>query len=202
MFIPDWPTVVGVIGAGLAATVAGQVAAERLGLTRRPAPPTGSASRRQLVDAVVEWAAAGEHARPTDLMNICVPPRRGSTLAVAIAPVLLLASVLLALLALTRQADAPWWALTPAMLGMFFGVMGLAMRPVPGMQELAGEDSAFRVAVVQEALESVWRRETPDALRLRLDRLLNPPARPERSAAAEPPAPVPLKPPARFNRAA
>lgn len=202
MFTPDWPTVVGVIGAGLAAAVAGQVAAERLGFTRRPEPVSGPTARRALIDRVVAWSETGHTAEPRQLMNLCVPPSRGLPVASAIAPVLLLGSVVLAILALTREAGAPWWALAPATLGMFFGVMGLAARPQPGMNELASEESNFRVAVAQAALESVWRREAPEALRARLTQLLEAPPAPPVQAAAEPPAPVPIKPAPRLNRAA
>lgn len=172
MFNADWMTVVGTIGGGLAAVVVGQVIAERIGLTRVVRPAPSEMDRRQLVAAVVNWASAGSRASPSDLMNLCLPPRRGSRILGWISPAVIVAALGLMAMALVGSETPPPWALGVGFAGLMAGMLGLAASSAREVVPIATEEANFRMAVVQSALESVWRRESPDRLAAALNKLL------------------------------
>lgn len=182
MFNADWITVVGAIGGGLAAVVLGQWIAERAGLTRVVHPAPTPADRRRLVEAVVQWAAAGPRASPSDLMNLCLPPRRRSRVLDWLSPLVIVSALGLLVLALMGDQTPPAWALAVAFGGLLIGMLGLASSSAREVVPIATDEANFRVAVVQAALESVWRRESPDRLAANLNRLLESPQAPAPSA--------------------
>lgn len=190
MFNADWMTVVGTILGGLSAVVAGQWIAERAGLTRVAHPAPSPADRRRLVESVVQWAAAGPRASPRDLMNLCLPSRTRSPVLDWCSPLVVLGALGVLALSLTGSEPPPVWALAIAFAGLLVGMLGLASSSAREVIPMATEEANFRMAVVQAALESVWRRDTPDRLAATLRGLLEPAgAEPTPDAGAIPLAP-------------
>ncbi|MBM4108080.1 MAG: hypothetical protein FJ255_04620 [Phycisphaerae bacterium] len=175
MFNADWMTVVGTIGGGLAAVVVGQVVAERIGLTRVVRPAPTEIDRRRLVEGVVAWASAGSRASPADLMNLCLPPRRNSPLLGWLSPLVVVSALGLMGMALIGAEAPPAWALGVGFAGLMAGMLGIAASSAHEVVPIATEEANFRMAVVQSALESVWRRESPDRLEAALRSLMGTP---------------------------